>query len=110
MSTVSLEQWRVHIEAARSQGMALAQYARAHGLSHYALYAASKKLRRRSRADSVSGDATASTTPFIAVQVASSPLVLRAELPNGVILHWQGTDASDTTSWLHALAALPCSR
>lgn len=110
MPTVSLEQWRVHIEAARSQGMALAQYARAHGLSHYALYAASKKLRKRARATSGQVNASASTTPFIAVQVAPSPLVLRAELPNGVILHWQGADASDTTPLLHALAALPCSR
>jgi hypothetical protein len=110
MSTVSLEQWRVHIEAAKHQGMALAQYARAHGLSRYALYAASKTLRKRARASLATGEAMASTTPFITVQVASSPLALRVELPNGVTVHWQGTDIYSTTPLLHALAALPCSR
>lgn len=110
MATLSLEQWRQHIETAQAQGIPLAHYAKAHGLSRHALYSANKTLRKRARANPAPADLPAAATPFIAVQMAPPSTSWRAELPNGVVLHWPCADITDSLPLLQALAALPCSR
>ena len=111
MTKISIEHWRQHIEAAQAQGMALAHYARMHGLSRHALYSANKTLRKQARTPNAASTGSSSTaTPFVAVRVAASDVALRAELPNGIVLHWQAACPTDRLLLLQALAALPCSR
>lgn len=111
MTRVNLERWRQHLEAARIQGIPLAHYAKANGLSRYALYAASKAIRKaeqmRTKADAQIKE---SASPFVTVQVAAPLSALRAELPNGVILQCSPANTTDVMNLIQVLAALPCSR
>lgn len=97
---VNLDRWVPHLEAARREGVTLAQYARSRGLSRYTLYAARETLRRNggntgSQRRQVSPRKVKPlvTSSFAAVKISASPETLnesvprlRAQFPNGVRL------------------------
>ena len=97
---VNLDRWVPHLEAARREGVTLAQYARSRGLSRYTLYAARETLRRsrgntglRRRRVSPRQVKSVVASGFAAVKISASPETLnesaprrRANLPNGVRL------------------------
>ena len=107
---VNLERWRAHLAAAQKRGVALAQYAREHGLSGHTLYAARKQLEReasgtRGRTKGKSSTPP-NTSPFVAVRLAAADVpVLRAVSANGVALEFAQVDAA----LIAMLAGLPCS-
>jgi hypothetical protein len=47
--------------------------------------------------------------PFVAVHVASSPVALRASLPNGVALEFAPLESDTCAQLITMLARLPCS-
>jgi hypothetical protein len=114
MRRVKAERWRVHLEAAREQGISLARYAREHGLSRFTLYAAQRQRRseelaaaKRSRRQASS--VVRSASPFVRVEVARAVALLRARLPNGVELEFGNVDSTVCSTLVGMLAALPCS-
>jgi hypothetical protein len=113
MTTVKLERWRAHLTAARTQGMSLAHYARAHGISRYTLYAAQRQLRSGAKLTKRSArraGAQPNATPFIPVQVAApARAAVRARLANGVELEFGQLDTGACATLVRMLAALPCS-
>ena len=116
---VNLDRWGPHLEAARREGVTLAEYARSHGLSRYTLYAAREMLkggdhklagRRRAR---VNQGTDVSVSPFAAVtlapttqEIGESGSRLRAQLPNGVKLElsWGEAQAGLVLAAIRTLA------
>ncbi len=106
MSRAKVEEWEAHVEAAQKEGKSLACYAREHGLACHRLYEAQRKSRQRKAHDGTNKG----NTTFIPVQLAAAAAGLRAELPNGVVLHYATASTSEQAQWIAMLAALPCSR
>lgn len=120
------ERWKRHLSAASGSGQNLAAYAREHGLNRKTLYAARKRLLEAPTAVANNSSSTASARTirvgeaFVPVQIqaprpvgaslASLNGVLRARLPNGIVVECDGADyGASFERWLLALMALPCS-
>lgn len=112
---INMARWQPHLAEAKRRGQSVAAYAAQHQLSPSTLYAAAKALRE----DAGSGKARRrrkAVAAFAAVRMAAElpplpePARLRAQLPNGVVLHFEGTGSSaQMAAWLSALGALACS-
>jgi transposase-like protein len=113
MTRVNVERWRKHVTAQHASGMTVAQYAQEHGLSRHTLYVARRQVaaaRKMPTKGSVSAtSAAAKAAPFVAVRVTSSPVTLRASLPNGVALEFAQMEADTCAQLIGMLAALSCS-
>lgn len=119
MSKVSLDRWAPHLMAAKREGKTLARYARSHGLSRHALYAARQMLRRaggkasagrrarvfRGAGKPVPSFAAVKRSAVPAAPIGSAPR-LQARLPNGVTLELScgGADAALLVAMTRALA------
>jgi hypothetical protein len=99
-------EWQEHLASAARRGVSLARYAREQGLSAGGLYAARHALKRRGVV-TVGGRAVRERPRFAPVTVLPSA-VLRAQLPNGVVVSLEGVDASMLSAWLSSLADLRC--
>ena len=116
-SKINIARWQPHLAAAERGGQTVAAYAAEHGLSRHTLYAASKALREGGhRGDGKARRRKKAAPAFAAVRMAAtqSPQAevsrLRAQLPNGVVLHFEGAGSpTQLATWLTALGALPCS-
>jgi hypothetical protein len=104
---MSLDEWRVHLEAAQGSGMTVADYARQHGLSLSGMYSARYALKRR-KAVGAQARARVAHGGFVRVVVPSSRGRLTARLPNGVELALEADDEGTVQAVLSALAMLRC--
>ena len=112
MTKVNVDRWRAHVTALRESGLSVTQYAAKHGLSRQTLYAArrqvaaaTKALPQRQRSSGQVNQAA----PFVAVRVVSSPVALRAGLPNGVTVEFAQLEPESCARLIALLASLPCS-
>jgi hypothetical protein len=117
MAEVKVERWKPHLEAAKAQGISLAEYARQHGLSRHTLYMTNTELRRSGQAEikpcKPSTSNVSKTDAFVPVKIRPSEaslLSLRVVLPNGVEMHCDAVPVQVCTTFVIALATLPCSR
>jgi hypothetical protein len=114
---IDMARWLPHLKAAKRRGQSVAAYAAEHGLSRHTLYTAARVLRESGRAAAGKPQRRAeATAAFAAVRVAApaaphpGPVRLRAHLPNGVVLHFEGDGTpGQLAAWLAALQGLPCS-
>lgn len=114
MVQINLKKWGSHLQAARTAGVSLAQYARKHGLSRHTLYAALRAERelkglpapRRGRRAKRSAVEPAAFVP-VALGRAGARLAVR--LPNGVALECHDLEGAQLRAFIASLAALPCS-
>jgi hypothetical protein len=104
---MSLEKWRVHLEAAQASGMTVVDYAREHGLSRSGMYSARYSLKRR-KAVGVKARARPARGGFVPVVVPRAGDRLTARLPNGVELSLNGGDTEAVHGLLSALSMLRC--
>jgi transposase-like protein len=108
-----VDRWREHLAAQGKSGQNVAQYAREHGLSRHTLYVARRLMAEAAKATPKRSRGAARTTPktgaFATVRVVSSPVALRATLPNGVTLEFAPVEAEAYATLVGLLAALPCS-
>jgi len=84
--------WLNHLKACEAQGCSSVVYARSHGLSVTALYAARTELTQRGAFSPVRPSGGSGVTPapvtFVPVELRTTPAVqvLRVVLPNGVVI------------------------
>lgn len=110
---VKLERWGAHMLLAREREIALAQYAREHGLSRHTLYAAQRQLREQTGHPTPPPPSRAKraarASPFVAIETAPRTGALHVQLPNGVEIEFTLLDAAAYTQVLGLLLAAPCS-
>ena len=116
---VNLDRWIPHLNAAKREGISLAQYAKTHGLSRYTLYAAREWIRkangkplpgRQINAPQASGKLVPGGSSFAAVKLVTleappgtAVAQLRARLPNGVRVELIGGDPEVVFAAIQAL-------
>jgi hypothetical protein len=116
---VNLDRWEPHLAAAKREGVSLAQYAKAHGLSRYTLYAAREWIRKangkplparqsitsRESGKLVPGHSSFAPVKLVGLEAPRSTAVaqLRARLPNGVRMELVGGDAEVVFAAIQAL-------
>ncbi|MCA0215582.1 MAG: hypothetical protein LCH79_20725 [Proteobacteria bacterium] len=117
---INLARWKPHLMAAKRQGKSMKAYAAEHGLSHNTLYVAARALREaanksqgkaRLRPRRAAGAFAAVRLTPCEQQMAHEPVPrLTVQLPNGVVLHLEGTGMpAQIPALVAALGGLPCS-
>ena len=116
---VNLDRWMPHLNAAKREGVSLAQYAKAHGLSRYTLYAAREMMgkandkplpARQINAPRGNGKLVPSGSSFAPVKLvtleaprSTAVAQLRARLPNGVRVELIGGEPEVVFAAIQAL-------
>ncbi len=108
--TVRQRFWLEHLKACDNEGLSLRSYARSHGLSAAALYAARRDLKRRGALGS--SKASTSKATFLPVRFTqatpAAPVLLRVRLRNGVVVELpEHSDPLSSRALLEIAAALP---
>lgn len=116
---VNLDRWIPHLNAAKREGMSLAQYAQIHGLSRYTLYAAREMMGKANgkplpasqiNMPKGSGKLVPSGSSFAPVKLvtldaprSTAVTQLRARLPNGVRVELIGGEPEVVFAAIQAL-------
>jgi hypothetical protein len=108
--------WQQHLKAAEVSGERLSAYAKRHQINVHRLYEA-KRLRGQPKAAAwavvrVKPEAGTELAPRQPQRVTATPVVMQAQLSNGVIVSWTYDSSAGQmlAPLMHALAGLPCSR